>query len=211
MNKIIRVCARKHAEFENVALTQASIILIFNDTNTFAYGVVIKNHGGGQFSDYHIIGSNMGNNSWKFNAGNFSPFDGFYDDYANTGSIFTDFDIEQAKTIFDSTDQGSLYDLHNKFNRTVDSDGVIEQSFSDKEKKVFGFDNEEYPGYPDESGEYYYSKLCLLEDINGAISEQELLWYSLNDCDQEALKNIETNDAIQAISKMTPGNIDFLR
>ena len=211
MNKIIRVCAKKHAEFENIALTQGSIILIFNDANTFAYGVVIKNSGGGQFSDYHIIGSNTAKNSWRFNAGNFAPFDGFYDEYANTASIFSDFDIEEAKKIFDSTEANSLYDLHNKYNRTVDSDGVIEEFFSDKEKKVFGFDNDEYPGYPDESGEYYYSKLCLLDDIKDSTSEQELLWYSLNDCDKETLKSIEINDSIHAISKMTPGNIDFLR
>ena len=211
MNKVIRVCVKKQDEFGTVALSQASLIIFFNEDNTFAYGVAIKNQGGGQYGDYHIIGYNTGNNSWKFNVGNFKPFDGFYDEYTNTGSGFPDFDIEEAKKYFDDSGADSLYDLYNKFNRTVDSDGIIEEHFSEKDKKTFGFDNLEYPGYPDESGEYYSSKLCLLDDLEGAEESGGFLWYSLNNCDEDLLNKIESDNIIQTISKMIAGNIDFIK
>ena len=211
MNKIIRVCIEKQDDLKSVALSKGCIVLFFNENKKFTYGAATKDQGGGQYGEYHIIGYNDESSSWKFNVGNFKPFDGFYEEMENTASNFPDFDVEDAKKYIDGWEENSMYGYYDRFNRTVDSDGVVEEHLTKEDETVFGFDNPDYPGCPDESGKYYSCKLCLIKDIEGAEEHNGLHWYSENECDEDLLKKIESDNIIQTISKMIPGNIDFLK
>ena len=73
---IVRVCAEKNKKLENVAILKGVIAIVFNEQKTFAYGYGLKNQGGNDFGDYHIIGC-KDNDSFKFSVGHFQPFDGF--------------------------------------------------------------------------------------------------------------------------------------
>ena len=85
---IVRICAEKNKKLDNVALVKGVIAIVFNEQKTFAYGYGLKNQGGNNFGDYHIIGF-KDNGSFNFSVGNFQPFDGFYDEYRLTAEKIT--------------------------------------------------------------------------------------------------------------------------
>lgn len=208
MNKIIRVCAEKDTNLETVAITKGIIIIAFNEQKNFAYGVGYKDQGGGSWGDYHIIGALQKDSSWSFSIGNFQPFDGFYDEYAETASKISDnFNPEDAKKYFEDFEEGSMYSLSNRFKTDLYNASILENC-SDKEKELFDFDEE---GYPNEEGDYHDSKLCLLTDIDGYEKHDGLLWYIKNECKDIEIKESDIEDYIGDISSSIPGNIHFIR
>ena len=43
---IVRICAEKNKQLDNVALVKGVIAIVFNEQKTFAYGYGLKNQGG---------------------------------------------------------------------------------------------------------------------------------------------------------------------
>ena len=154
---IVRVCAEKNKKLENVAILKGVIAIVFNEQKTFAYGYGLKSQGGNDFGDYHIIGC-KDNDSFKFSVGNFQPFDGFYDEYRATAEkITTDFNEDDARKYFESYEDNSLSFLKDKFVTDL-YNPALPDICSDKEHKIFGFDEDLYP---DENGEFHDAKICL--------------------------------------------------
>ena len=205
MKKIIRICAEKNSKLETLAITKGIIIITFNEKNNFAYGVGYKVQGGGSWGDYHIIGALQEDSLWSFGIGNFQPFDGFYDEYAETASkICKNFDIEDAKKYFDNSNENSMYSLSNKFKIDLYDDS-IKKKCSEKEKEYFDFDKD---GFPNDQGEFYDYKFCFLTDIVGYEEHAGYLWYNNDECDDV---NIDLEDEIPYISSLIPGKIHFMR
>jgi len=210
MSKIIRVCAEKSEDLETVAITRGILIICFNESKTFAYGVGLKYQGGGSWGDYHIIGYNEGkDNAWQFNVGNFKPFDGFYDEMLETASNFKGFDVEDAKKYIEDTETNSMYDCFERFNKDVYND-EIKKNCTKEEFNIFGYDKKDEWAV-DEEGEYHNCKLCLIKDIKGSEKAGGYLWYSENDCDEKLLNQLDLHDTIMSLSEMISGNIHFLR
>jgi hypothetical protein len=203
-NIILRGCFEKHKSLDSLYLTKASIVLIFNDDFSYAYGVGIKDQGGGNFGDYHIIGSND-NGSWNFKVGNFQPFDGFYDEMEETASSFQNFNIDDAKKFIDDYEEDSMYYYFEMLNRTVNSYG-IEDIISQNDQDFLGFD--EY-FCADEDGEYYGSKFALIEEVGEVVENDNLLWFSKNKIEEKYQKDINIESVINQISELIPGNIHF--
>ena len=212
--KIIRVCAQRDPKLENFAITRGIMIITINDKNNFAYGVGYKAQGGGSWGDYHIIGALQEDSSWKFNVGQFQPFDGYYDEYAKTASNISDnFNSDDAKKYFEDYKDGSMYNLSKGFQITLDYSGsllghdwdMILNNCSAKEKQLFDFDEE---GYPNTQGKFYYSKLCKLTDLDEYEEHSGYLWYSNDDC-EDILTDLK--DEIPKISRLIPGKIHFMR
>ena len=111
---IIRICAKKSEQLDNVALVQGVIAIVFNEQKNFAYGYGLKIQGGNNFGDFHIIGC-KDNGSFKFSVGNFQPFDGFYDEYRSTAEKITkDFNENDACKYFESEEENSLRFIKDK-------------------------------------------------------------------------------------------------
>ena len=203
---IVRVCAEKNKKLENVAILKGVIAIVFNEQKTFAYGYGLKSQGGNDFGDYHIIGC-KDNDSFKFSVGNFQPFDGFYDEYRATAEkITTDFNEDDARKYFESYEDNSLSFLKDKFVTDL-YNPALPDICSDKEHKIFAFDEDLYP---DENGEFHDAKICLLKDIKGYEEKDSFLWYSFNDCN-DIISDKKIESLINAISNDMPGNIHFLR
>ena len=203
---IVRVCAEKNKKLENVAILKGVIAIVFNEQKTFAYGYGLKNQGGNDFGDFHIIGC-KDNDSFKFSVGNFQPFDGFYDEYRATAEkITTDFNEDDARKYFESYEDNSLSFLKDKFVTDL-YNPELPDICSDKEHKIFRFDEDLYP---DEDGEFHDSKICLLKDIEGYEEKDNLLWYSFNDCN-DIISDKKVEGLINEISNNMSGNIHFIR
>lgn len=205
-NKIIRVCAQKDPKLETFAITRGIMIITFNEKKNFAYGVGYKVQSGNSWGDYHIIGALQEDSIWSFNVGNFQPFDGFYDEYAETASKISDnFNIVEAKKYFDNFDDGSMYSLSKKFKINLDYDyEKILKNCTGKEKELFAFDEQ---GYPNSKGEYYDSNFCFLSDLNGFLEYGGYLWYRIDKCEDV---KIDLEDEIPYISSLIPGKIHFM-
>lgn len=210
-NKIIRVCAQRDPKLENFAIIRGVMVITINDKNNFAYGAGYKAQGGGSWGDYHIIGALQEDSSWKFNVGLFQPFDGYYDEYAETASKISDnFNSDDAKKYFEDYNDGSMYNLSKKFQITncptfVSAWDIILKNCSAKEKQLFDFDEE---GYPNEQGKFYFSKLCKLTDLDEYEEHAGYLWYSNDECEDIL---IDLEDEIPNISSLIPGKIHFMR
>ena len=206
---IIRICAKKSEQLDNVALVQGVIAIVFNEQKTFAYGYGLKIQGGNNFGDYHIIGC-KDSTSFKFSVGNFQPFDGFYDEYRSTAEKITkDFNEDDARKYFESEEENSLIHIKDKFVTDVYNPD-LPSLCSDKEYKIFGFKEEFGSLYPDENGEFHDAKICFLKDIEGYEEASNFLWYSYNNCNNiMSIDDIE--DSIPFISSKISGNIHFNR
>lgn len=205
-NMILRGCFVKHENLDSLYLTKASIVLVFNDDFSYAYGVGTKDQGGGNFGEYHIIGFND-KGSWKFNVGNYKPFDGFYDEMAETASGFPHFNIDDAKRFIEDYEEESMYYYFEMFNRTVDS-YELEDALSQNDKDFLGFD--EY-FCADEDGEYYGSKFVLIEEVSDVVENDSLLWFEKNKIEEKYLKDLSAENLVQQISELIPGNVHFNR
>ena len=97
--------------------------VIFNDDQTFAYGVASKFQSGG-WGDYHIIGNRAGlGSSWEFSVGDFKPIDCDSEEFAKTGHQFKGFNLEEAVRYFEETDMDIIYDDFNFQLGWLDEDG----------------------------------------------------------------------------------------
>jgi len=206
---IVRICAEKNKQLDNVALVKGVIAIVFNEQKTFAYGYGLKNQGGNNFGDYHIIGF-KDNGSFNFSVGNFQPFDGFYDEYRLTAEKITkDFNEDDARKYFESYEENSLSFIKDKYVTDL-YNPKLPSICSENEHLIFGFKEEFGSIYPDENGEFHDTKICLLKDIEGYEEKDNLLWYSLNECN-EIMSEEEIEDSISIISNSMSGNIHFNR
>ena len=210
MSKIIRVCSEKNDKLENFALIKGLIAIIFNNEANFAYGYGLKNQGGNDWGDFHIIGSSD-TRVWKFSVGNFQPFDGFYDEYNETAKKITNnFSVDDAKIYLEDREENSLYGIKEKYTFDLYNPD-IPKVCNEQEMKIFDFEKEDWGMIPNEGGEFYNQKLCFLKDIEGYEEKDSLLWYSLNDCENISLKLSDIEDHINDISNHMSGNIHFIR
>ena len=200
MNRILRICAEKQDNLESVCKVQGGLVVFFNTENTFAYGAALKHQGGNDYGDFHIIGFKDENSNWQFNVGNFKPFDGFYDEMAETAANFPGFNIDDAKKYIESDDSISLYNYYERFNMDAYYDEITDNCV-ENDKKVL----DEY--IDEDNG----SKLILLENIKNAEESNGYLWYSEDSCDESLIKQLNDEDAIISISNLITGNIHFLR
>ena len=200
MDRIIRICAEKQNNLESVGNVRGGLVIFFNNEHTFAYGAALKHQGGTEYGDYHIIGYKDENSTWQFNIGNFKPFDGFYDEMAETASNFPGFNADDAKKYIENRDTISMYNYYTRFNMDAYYSQITDNC-TVNDKKILD-------DYIDEDNG---SKLILLEDIKDAEENGGYLWYSENDCDENLVNQLDAEDTIMSISNMIPGNIYFLR
>ena len=199
MDRMLRICAEKQNNLTSVGKVLGGLVFFFNTEHTFAYGAALKHQGGNDYGDFHIIGFKDENSNWQFNVGNFKPFDGFYDEMAETASNFPGFNIDDAKKYIESDDKISLYNYYERFNMDAYYDEIIDNCVED-DKKIIN-------DYMDEDS----SIKLILEKIKNAEESSGYLWYTENNCDERLVKQLEDEDIIMSISNLIPGIIHFLR